>query len=355
MILFFKKPAVKFCQKNYYKILNSLIIISLSCVFISCAGISSLFWNNKTEMKIVDKIGSISVKGTKLVDKNNNPVALHGMSMFWSQWMDKYYNYNCIKWLRDDWKCTVVRAAMGIERDGYLAKPDSEMNKIKTVIDACIDLGIYVIVDWHDHDAHEHKAEAINFFKEIAKQYGNKPNIIYEIYNEPTKVSWDDVVKPYAEDVIKNIRSIDPDNLIIVGTPIWSQDVDAASANPLKFSNIAYGIHFYAATHKQYLRDKALAAMKNNAALFVSEFGTCEANGNGILDRTELDTWFKFMEDNNLSWCNWSVADKNETASILKNGADPNGNWSASDLSESGLLIREKIRMVNNSAFTYNK
>ena len=38
----------------------------------------------------------------------------------------------------------------------------------------------------------------------MAKKYGKHPNIIYEIYNEPLVVSWDDVIKPYAENVIAN-------------------------------------------------------------------------------------------------------------------------------------------------------
>ena len=128
----------------------------------------------------------MSVLGNKIVDKDGKPVALYGMSLFWSQIKGKYYNYDCIKWLRDDWNCTVVRAALGVEvadeLDGYLVNKEKEYNKIITVIDACIDLGIYVIVDWHDHHAHNNKQEAIEFFTKIASKYGNTPNIIYEIY-----------------------------------------------------------------------------------------------------------------------------------------------------------------------------
>ena len=124
-------------------------------------------------------------------------------------------------------------------RMGYLANPDREKAKVTAVIDACIELGLYVIIDWHDHHAHEHEAESIAFFKEIATSYGDEPNIIYEIYNEPEQVSWTNVIKPYAQEVINEIRAIDPDNIIIVGTPTWSQDVDVAARDPLDFTNIA--------------------------------------------------------------------------------------------------------------------
>ena len=302
---------------------------------------------NFQDTSIVEKYGKLSVSGTYIVDQNGNPITLRGMSLFWSQWMGRFYNENCVQWLKNDWKCTVVRAAMGVESGGYLTNPQVEMNKVKTVINACINAGIYVIVDWHDHNAENHQPQSIAFFKEIAQLYGNYPNIIYEIYNEPVHVSWTNVVKPYSIAVIDSIRKIDPDNIILVGSPTWSQDVDTASRNPIDRTNIAYTLHFYAATHKQALRNKAITAMNNGIALFVSEWGTCEATGSGVLDYAEVETWLNFMETKKISWCNWSVADKDETSAALKPGASSNGSWSSSMLSPSGTLIRDKIIFYN--------
>lgn len=293
---------------------------------------------------VVELHGQLRVEENRIVDQHGKPVALHGMSLFWSQWMDQYYNCDCIKWLRDDWNCTVIRAAMGIEHDGYLENPEQEMKKITTVVDACIELGMYVIVDWHDHNAHRHLTESVSFFEKLATQYGDTPNLIYEIYNEPEKVSWDDVVKPYSQAVVSSIRAIDADNIIIVGTPTWSQDVNVAAQNPMDCINIVYALHFYAATHKQYLRDRAKVALDKGVALFVSEFGTCEYTGDGIIDHVELNKWMELMDEHKISWCNWSVADKNETSAALKKGASATGNWKESDLSESGKLIRAKIQ-----------
>ncbi len=313
-------------------------------------GIFYLFHNlyaQPTDSSVVSMNGQLGVKGNKIVNQYGEPIILRGMSLFWSQWMPQYYNANCIKWLKEDWKCTVVRAAMGIESGGYLNNPDTEKNKIRSVIDACVDEGIYVIVDWHDHHANEHLNEAIAFFKEIASEYGDKSNIIYEIFNEPEIVSWQDVVKPYSDSVISAIRSIDSNNLILVGNPTWSQDVDIAANDPLNFSNIAYSLHFYAASHKQYLRDKAKAALTKGVALFVSEFGTCESNGSGFLDYNETEKWITFLEENKISWCNWSIADKVETSAALVPGASGNGGWDESQITESGKLIKDKLIQLN--------
>ncbi|HEX9973847.1 MAG TPA: cellulase family glycosylhydrolase [bacterium] len=329
-----------------------LLCLIVNLIMLAHVTFASSVFAAEKDLRIVDLYGQLKVEGNQIVNQKGDSVALRGMSLFWSQWIGKYYNYDCVKWLRDDWKCTVVRAAMAVESGGYLSNPAAEMQKVKTVIDACIDLGIYVIIDWHDHNAHKHQAEAITFFKQIATLYGNKPNIIYEIYNEPEQVSWANVIKPYSEAVIREIRSIDADNIIIVGTPTWSQDVDVAATNPLNFENIAYALHFYAATHKQYLRNKALTALNKGLALFVSEYGTCESTGTGIIDYIELGKWYAFMDEHKLSWCNWSIADKNETSAALKSGASATGNWPSSDLSTSGALVREKIISWNEPILT---
>ncbi len=300
---------------------------------------------------VVSHFGNLQVTGKNITGKNGDTVVLRGMSLYWSQWISKYYNEDCVKWLRDDWKCTVLRAALAVDFGGYLENPAIEIQKIYRVIDACINLGIYVIVDWHDHEAEQHLDAAKNFFRTIAVKYGDKPNIIYEIYNEPLQVSWSDVIKPYAQAVITEIRKFDPDNLIVVGTPSWSQDVDDAANDPLAGKNIAYSLHFYTGTHRQAIRDKAITAINKDLAIFVTEWGLSEADGGGEIDYAETLAWLEFVDQNQLSWCNWSVADKQETSSVLKPGADENGGWADINLTPSGKYIRNLLRDKNSDIF----
>lgn len=295
----------------------------------------------------VETHGQLKVVGNKILDQHGNAVQLRGMSLFWSQWMDKYYNKMAVNWLVDDWKVTIIRAAMGVKHkeseSGYLYD-GAEKHRVARVVDAALKRGIYVIIDWHDHHAYEHPKEAVKFFQDMAKQYGKYPNVIYEIFNEPIFPSWSDTVKPYSETVVKAIREIDPDNLIIIGTPSWCQDVDVAADDPIEGVNLVYALHFYAATHGADIRQKAQYALDKGIPLFVSEFGTCLASGNGFFDSSETEVWFEFMDKNSLSWCNWSIADKEETASALVPGASPTGGWRLKDLTVSGKLIRHKLR-----------
>ena len=293
---------------------------------------------------VVQKYGQLRVQGNRIVDQTGTAVQLRGMSLYWSQWIPKYYNYNTIKWLRDDWKITVIRAAVGVNgtTDGYLVNPTAERNRVITVVDAAIALGIYVIIDWHDHTASDHRTQAQAFFADMAQRYGNTPNVLYETWNEPLSVSWSGVIKPYHQALVTSIRQYDPDNIIICGTKTWSQDVDEAAANPVTGSNIAYTLHFYANTHKQFLRDKAALALSRGAALFVTEYGTTDASGNGAVNPGETATWWAFLDANKIGHCNWSVADISESSAALNAGASENGGWSLSQIKQSGQLVRSE-------------
>jgi endoglucanase len=293
----------------------------------------------------VERHGQLRVEGNRIVDRHGKPVVLRGMSLFWSQWEPAYYNEPAVRWLRDDWHIDIIRAAMAVHNDGYLKHPEREMKKVEAVIDAAVKLGIYVIVDWHAHQPEP--AAAGDFFARIAAKYGHHPNIIYETWNEPLREhDWGTIIKPYHEAVIPRIRAHDPDNLIVAGTQTWSQDVDKAAADPLSFRNVAYTLHFYAGSHRQELRDKAERAMKNGAALFVTEWGTTDANGDGKVHEEETRRWWDFMEKNQLSYLNWSVADKREASAALLPGASGQGRWPEWMLSPSGKLVRAQLRAM---------
>jgi endoglucanase len=296
----------------------------------------------------VSQNGALKVSGNKILNKNNQAVSFSGPSYFWSNtgWGgERFYNSGTVNYFRSNWNAGIVRAAMGVDESGGYLWDASNKTRAKAIIDAAIANGMYVIIDWHSHKAENYRQQAIDFFREMAQTYGAYDNIIYEIYNEPLAVSWSATIKPYAQAVIGAIRAVDPDNIIIVGTPNWSQDVDAASLDPITgYSNIAYTLHFYAATHKQYLRDKANTALSRGLALFVTEWGTCEASGNGFVDVGSTNEWVTFMKANGISNCNWSVNDKNESASILKSGASATGGWNDSNLTTSGLLVKSIVQ-----------
>ena len=296
----------------------------------------------------LEKNGALTVKNSKIVNSTGIAPQLRGISFSWSIWQgQKYYNHAVVDWLSNDFKVDIIRAAMAVEpNNGYLQRPQFQQKLIEDLVDRAVKDGIYVLIDWHDDHGFKHIEQSKQFFAAMAKKYNGTANVIYEIWNEPARVSWD-TVKNYAIQLIGEIRKYDSKNLIVVGCPHWDQDVDIAAADPITgFENIAYSFHFYASdpNHQKGLREKADKAIKLGLPLFVTEWGVGEANGNGKFDMAENETWLTWLERNQLSWVNWNITDKEETTAILMPSAPINGGWTKEQLTPAGNYIRQKIR-----------
>lgn len=287
--------------------------------------------------------GRLKVKGTRLVNSKGKTVILKGVSTHGINWFPQYVNKTAFQTLRDQWGVNCIRLAMYTEEyNGYCAGGNqSELKKlIHNGVKYATDLGMYVIIDWHilsDGNPKQNQKQAVAFFKEMAKKYKNHKNVFYEICNEPNgNVSWK-TIKSYASTIVKTIRKYDKNNIILIGTPVWSQDVDVVADDPLKgYSNLMYTFHFYAATHKDFYRDKVQTAINKGLPVFVSEFGISESSGNGRIDKTEANKWIKFLRKNKISYVCWSLCNKNESCSLLKSSSTRTGKFKKSDLSEAG-------------------
>ncbi|MBI1781759.1 MAG: glycoside hydrolase family 5 protein [Sphingobacteriales bacterium] len=305
-----------------------------------------LFYAVTTNGQFVKQQGQLSVSGTQLVNSKGEPVVLRGMSFGWSCFHPRFYTEGAVHTLVKDWKCNVIRAALGVEpKNGYKQDSATQIKLIQTVVDAAIKEDVYVIIDWHSHNIN--LEEAKRFFKTMAYDYGNYPNIIYEVFNEPDHESWAEV-KAYAAEIIKVIREEDTDNIILIGSPRWDQEVQLPAADPIKgYKNLMYTMHFYAGTHKQWLRDRTDEAIKNGLPIFVSECAGMEATGNGPIDDAEWKKFIEWMEERKISWLTWSVSDKDETCSVLNPSASSDGNWNDADLKESGIKIKNYLKHYN--------
>lgn len=299
-----------------------------------------------------DNHGQLSVKGTDIVDESGSKYQLKGVSTHGITWFPDYVNKDAFQSIRDDWDANLVRLAMYTDTgdsNGYCSGGDKD--SIRGIVDAGVtaatELGMYVIIDWHilnDNNPNSHIDDAKEFFDDVSAKYSSNHNVIYEICNEPNGgTSWSDI-KSYAEIIIPVIRKNDKNAIIIVGTPNWSQDVDIVSEDPITgYDNIMYAVHFYAATHKDDLRNKVKTAISNGLPVFVSEFSLCDASGNGGIDYDSSDVWFDLINDNNLSYASWSLCNKNETSALIKPDSTATSTITIDDLSDTGKYVRDKI------------
>lgn len=299
----------------------------------------------------VSQHGQLSVKNGQLVDKSGKGYQLRGMSTHGLTWFPEFVNESAFKTLRDDWNTNVVRLAMYVDEWGngqcYMGNKSGSLELLEKGVDICIKLDMYVIIDWHvlnPGDPSKYTNEAKSFFETVSKRYAKYPNVIYEICNEPNGgASWSGNIKPYAEKIIPVIRKNAPNSVIIVGTPTWSQEIDKPLSDPLSYKNVMYAFHFYAATHAG-LRSNVENCVAQGLPVFVSEFGTCDASGGGANDFNETQKWLSYFDKQGISYCNWSICNKDETCSVLRPGTSANGNWSESDLTENGKWIHDWLK-----------
>lgn len=289
--------------------------------------------------------GALQVKGAQLCNSKGKPVQLRGVSTHGLAWYPQYVNQEFFTELRQDWNANVIRLALyTAESGGYCTDGDQEQlfDLIEAGVTYATEADLYVIVDWHilsDNNPLTHQDEAADFFSRLSAQLGDQDNVLYEICNEPNgSTTWEDIAA-YAQDIIPIIRAHDPDAIIIVGTPTWSQEIDKAQIAPLEFDNIMYTLHFYAATHKDDLRQRLKTAVEDGLPVFVTEFGTCDASGNGQIDYDSANAWVQLMDALDVSYICWNLSNKNETSALFKPYCMKTSDFETTDLSEEGLWL----------------
>ena len=301
---------------------------------------------------IVEMYGALSVKEGRLTAQNGETVQLKGISSHGLSWYPEYVNYETMKFMRDQWGIQLFRLAMyTAEEDGYCVGSQENKNKLKQVVkdgvQAATQLGLYVIIDWHilsDSNPLQYQAEAMDFFDEMAQLYKDHTNVLYEICNEPNvDAEWKDI-REYAQNVIPVIRKHDQKAVILVGTPTWSQDVDAAQADPVQGDeNLMYVLHFYADTHRDELRNKLQIAVMQGLPVFVSEFGICDASGNGAINEEQGDIWLNLLDENKISYAIWNLSNRDESSALIRPDCQKLTDFTEADLSDEAHWYLKKL------------
>ncbi|MGW1882627.1 cellulase family glycosylhydrolase [Streptomyces sp. NPDC001970] len=305
----------------------------------------------------VETNGQLTVCGTKLCNQYGRPVQLRGMSTHGLQWYSQCVTSGSLNALATDWNADVLRISMYIQEGGYETDPRRFTDLVHSIIDQATARGMYAIVDWHmldPGDPHHNLSRAKTFFTEIAQRHSGKNNLLYEIANEPSGVSWS-TIKSYAEQLIPVIRQQDPDTPVLVGTRAWSSlgvsegaDETEVVANPVNATNIMYTFHFYAYSHRdEYLNTLSRAADK--LPVFVTEFGTQNYAGEGSNDFAMSQRYIDLMAAKKISWVNWNYSDDHRTGAVFQAGTcNSNGPWTGTGpLKPAGVWVRDRIRTAD--------
>lgn len=293
----------------------------------------------------VDRHGKLRIECTRMVDEHGRQVQLRGVSMGWHCLWPRFYTSSTVEKLASDWGADIVRCAVGVGLNDICLdkRPELAYAVVDSIMKGAVDNGVYALIDFHSHANNLELAK--EFFSVVTERYGHLPNLLLEVWNEPTEVEWDET-KLYAEEIIPIIRRNAPDAIVVVPTPRWDQYVDKAAANPIvSQTNIAYALHFYAATHTDWLRRRAQEAVDSGLPVFISECAAMEHTGDGKIDALSWNEWMDFADRNGISWIAWSVSDKEETCSMLYPTASSHGmQWLDTDLKPWARMVRESLR-----------
>ncbi|OCQ19194.1 cellulase [Pseudoalteromonas luteoviolacea] len=306
-----------------------------------------------TQVSPIEKYGRLKVCGTGLCSEHNARIQLRGMSSHGLQWygLGKCMTDVSLDVLAYDWQADIVRLSLYVQEGGYENDPAGFTAQMNTLIDKASQRGLYVLVDWHQlnpGDPNFNLDLAKQFFTDIVTSNKHRKNVIYDIANEPNKVEWSQI-RHYAEQVIPVIRNIQPDALILLGTHGWSTfgassggSVQDVLNDPVKFDNIMYTFHFYAASHKDYYRT-VLDQASDVLPVFVSEWGTQNYDGDGPNDFVSAQQYIDLMARKKISWTNWNYSDDFRSGAVFKRGACTNQNFTDSQLKEAGAWVKARI------------
>ncbi|GIF94592.1 cellulase family glycosylhydrolase [Catellatospora chokoriensis] len=301
--------------------------------------------------------GQLRVCGRQLCNKNGKAIQLRGMSTHGIQWYANCATAGSLDVLAQEWTADVLRISMYIQEDGYETDPRRFTDLVHNYIELATARGMYAIVDWHmldPGDPNYNLDRAKTFFAEIAQRHANKVNVLYEIANEPNEVSWS-AIKSYADQVIPVIRQRDPEAVVLVGTPDWSSlsvsgdgnGVATITANPVTAGNLMYVFHFYAASHGNAYYNTFAQAV-DTLPMFVTEFGTQQATGDGPNDFTNAQRYLDLMAAKKVSWTNWNFSDDFRSGAVFTTGTCATGQFSGTTrLKPAGAWIRDRIRTAD--------
>ncbi len=325
-----------------------LIIVLLAILLLICI-VEAIVGSAQPRVTVAPSVnGTLRVENGRLLDENGRPVQLRGVSTNGLSCYPQYVNDACFEQLRN-WGVSVVRLALyPAGTNGYCTGGDPSALRmlVKYGVELAAKNDMYVIIDWHvlsEGDPEIYKAQAEAFFDEMSRSFYGYNNVIYEICNEPNGVPWG-IIRSYADDVISVIRANDPEGIILVGTPDFSHDIGAVVEYPITgYDNIMYTLHFYAASHKRELRDKMLSAAAAHLPVFVSEYGICDASGEGSIDLSSADAWLRDMDENGISYVQWNLSNKPETTSMIKSSVTKTYDFEYEDLSDSGKWLYDEL------------
>jgi len=318
-----------------------LLVVAMSALQAMALSTTNFESNNYVwawgRLKLVTTSNSGENK-VQLADKNGKAVQLRGWATHGYQWHSAFFN------AKDDFEAMKRLGANVVRLTCYVSTAENGMNAtwwrntktwVQNAITWCEELGLYAIVDYHvlkpgsptlylrDTKDSSILESAEDFFTDISAfvKENNYHHVLYEICNEPNNANnpagtpnplWP-VIKSYAEKILPIIAENDPNAVVIVGTPQWSQQLTSVLNNKLTHATlqIMYTFHYYACSHLNVMNQNFSNNVLRQIPVIVTEWNDTQASGEGSCGTPPSSNATTFInrcnnEQQRVSWTAWS-------------------------------------------------
>lgn len=322
----------------------------------------------------------LKVSGNKLVNRSGSIVRLAGVNICSMEWL--VLGENMVKSTKeafDNWNCNVIRTPLNQDFwFGYGPEQNGDYTRHRDVFDRVVHEAVirnkYVIIDLHWSDrgiwGRDYGQQSmpddnsISFWQSVCSIYGNHPNILFGLYNEPHGITWDqwknggDIEhksgiyhSPGLQQLVQVIRDTGAKNICIAGGLDWAYDLtginngyallDRDTSGNFSGNGIMYDAHVYPFKTQW---DKYVECIKGQYPILIGECGWFDPQRY----RDKIDPeWFaephaawcpkllEWIEKNQFNWTAWSFHIK----------ADPNilSDWNYNPTPEWGVYAKAAL------------
>lgn len=268
------------------------------------------------------------VQGNHIFDSNGDMIQFKGVNRPSLEW-----NSKGVKLIKADIEnisktcANIVR--IPLNQDFWLKNTNNYQNFVDQVVGWCMEYKLHVILDLHwsqKNDpnltaAQQYHADEISldFWYKLASKYKTNGKILFELYNEPHKITWDQIVNGGMhnndtpndpnddwqmigyQQLYDTVRASGAKNLIIVGGNNWTFDLSHYETNPIDGFNIMYAVHCYPFSNKLSNNWFQWTGVARKHPVFMTEFGPAALTDNKYLNEL-VDT----MNVLGVHWTAWA-------------------------------------------------
>jgi hypothetical protein len=264
----------------------------------------------------------LKISGNQLLNSKGQPGRLRGVNCASMEWSDNGDGHilKSVQVAVTDWHANLIR--LPLSQDRWFGKVPGQKDGgagyrglVKQIVGVCSSNNAYIVLDLHWSDAGEwgknigqHNlpdTNSVAFWKDIAPAYRDEPAVLFDLYNEPAHIQWDQwfrgglmtevdektkVTLTYEsvgmQALVDAIRSTGAKNVIVAGGISWAYEVDGilkgCQLSDPGGNGIIYANHPYPHSYERIGRETIaqwVARMENFAQklpLIILEFGSVE-------------------------------------------------------------------------------